>query len=427
MSFDIIDIIEEATKEADAFENHPVKELSIAEQILYLNGLGLVMNADGEIHNSETEYLRILIKSIGLDESILQEVIKFSTSPDKDTVQEFFQCFKRKPINQLFLFDALAVTRRDGKVDEKETKVVNVIADKLEILKGTQKDIFDLFCHITHKNWEESSVYFSSHLLNPKHFKHLLDYHSVNFDDLMNETKALRDKRLSTIIQGKSLQNNGTSIFTHEILIPHLQSELDRGAAYVVAGKFGFNDDDLECSLQEMGVGYCSEENLLFLEDDKKEIHVELEKYLVNKFSMLYVFNEYFNSEIDIPVATLLSKKSDILKFSYPVTRENRFFRYENEIFFVSDNRHSEESFNLIDLRLSGVGVSRGFFSAIISKELFDGKKNKYTVEHYENSKSSGYQGAVIYRIDKNIVKYFKSIERHIILNNRLPEENANE
>ena len=71
MDFDILDVINEATKEADAFEGHPAADFTMEEQLLYLNGLALVMNADGHIDDTEKEYIRILIKSMSLDESIL--------------------------------------------------------------------------------------------------------------------------------------------------------------------------------------------------------------------------------------------------------------------------------------------------------------------------------------------------------------------
>ena len=48
MSFDILDMLNEATKEADVFESHPARELSLEDRLLYLNGLAIVNNADGD-------------------------------------------------------------------------------------------------------------------------------------------------------------------------------------------------------------------------------------------------------------------------------------------------------------------------------------------------------------------------------------------
>jgi hypothetical protein len=183
-------------------------------------------------------------------------MVTFAKAPDKDTVQAFFRTFRRRPVAQLFLFDALMMTRRDGKVEEKEKAVVDKIADQLEILKGTQQDIFDLFCHIKNRNWQESALYFSSHLLNPNHFKHLLAYHEIEFDTLMAETAEIRSNRLIEVIKHKlvdslewgtfackgssqkatkitknpvtcsSIVSNGVS---NEMILPWLQSQLERG------------------------------------------------------------------------------------------------------------------------------------------------------------------------------------------------------
>ncbi|MGK0269448.1 MAG: putative tellurite resistance protein B-like protein [Cocleimonas sp.] len=200
---DILSAFTEATQEADAFENHPMAEHNLEEQLLYLQGLAMVMNVDNDIHETELEYLRILIKSFGLDGSITNDCVKFAQAPDKDSIQAFVRCFRRKPIAQLFLFDALMMTRRDGKVHDKEMALVNAMASQLEILKGTQQDIFDLFCHIKNRNWQESTLYFSSHLLNPDHFKHLLAYHELDLDELMEETKSIHKQRLKESVSQK--------------------------------------------------------------------------------------------------------------------------------------------------------------------------------------------------------------------------------
>jgi uncharacterized tellurite resistance protein B-like protein len=203
MELDILSAFTQATKEADAFENHPMAEHNLEEQLLYLQGLAMVMNVDNDIHETELEYLRILIKSFGLDESMTDDCVKFAEAPDKDSIQAFVRCFRRKPIAQLFLFDALMITRRDGKVHDKEMALVNAMASQLEILKGTQQDIFDLFCHIKNRNWQESTLYFSSHLLNPDHFKHLLAYHELDLDELMTETTTIRTSRLQEVVSQK--------------------------------------------------------------------------------------------------------------------------------------------------------------------------------------------------------------------------------
>jgi len=308
MDFDILDVINDATKEADAFEGHPAADFTMEEQLLYLNGLALVMNADGHIDDTEKEYIRILIKSMSLDESILDDMVTFAKAPDKDTVQAFFRTFRRRPVAQLFLFDALMMTRRDDKVEDKEKAVVDKIADQLEILKGTQQDIFDLFCHIKNRNWQESALYFSSHLLNPDHFKHLLAYHEIEFDTLMAETAEIRSNRLIEVIKQKvdidaleweplvyrddrcmpdATEITTTfipNILTLDLILPFLQSKLDRKELRINADEVLLIKDGVELaygSLTDLTLSYDKETDAFFVtpnlpEDSAFKVTAEL-------------------------------------------------------------------------------------------------------------------------------------------------------
>ncbi len=294
--FDILSVINEASTEANAFEGHPAKDLSLEERILYLQGLSLVMNADSNIHNDEKEYLRILIKSFDIDESMLESVIDFAQNPDKDTIQAFFRSFRRRPIAQLFLFDALMMAYRDGELADKEKAVVDAIATQLEVLKGTYQDIFDLFCHITNKNWQESALYFSSHLLNPEHFKHLLDYYEVDFDELMAETEELRKTRIKQNLEkklglpdmqwipcerqaGREITKDYIppliTMFDHDIILPWLQAGIDRGEYKVVNEQiFSVSNDtgseEKFAALDELGMQWQALGNYLVSLDGSK-------------------------------------------------------------------------------------------------------------------------------------------------------------
>lgn len=299
---DILDVINEATKEANAFENHAAKDLPLEERLLYLQGLALVMNADGDIHPEEKEYILILIKSFEMDEAILDSFVEFAQRPDKDTVQAFFRTFRRRPIAQLFLFDALMMTRRDDNIDEKEKAVVDKIAEQLEVLKGIYQDIFDFFCHIKNKDWEESSLYFSSHLLNSEYFKHLLHYFDVDFEALSEKTKSLRKRRvaqrlvsdlnLCSVGWGKvSFTNDkitgvGRNIsiqpiknlayFSYGIVIPFMQSLMDKGLlkvfdniVYMLEG-----EEKKVLDLSDDTIGFDMERKVFFVPSGKSESDV---------------------------------------------------------------------------------------------------------------------------------------------------------
>lgn len=256
--FDILDMIHDATKEANSFENHPAKALPLEERLSYLNGLALVMNSDAEIDEEEKEYLRILIKSFDLDESCLNDFVAFAQAPDKDTIQAFFRTFRRKPLAQLFLFDAYMMGMRDGQLQDKERIVIDKIGEQLEVLKGLRKDIFELFCYLQNKDWSEASVYFTAHLLNPEYFGHLLEYFEVEFEEILKEAEKrkrvwLEQKMQSFLgikwiplryysdldekIPHKEITETIIQLkISNEMLVPYLQSKLDRGELRVVDG-----------------------------------------------------------------------------------------------------------------------------------------------------------------------------------------------
>lgn len=295
-AMDIHALFDEAVKEADAFENHPAGALPLDQQILYLKALSLVMSVDRQVSDPEKEYLRILIKSFQLDETMLTEIVDFATSADKDTIQEFIRTFRRRPIAQVFLFDAFMMARRDGAVDASERSLAYKFGDHLEILPGTQRDIYDLFCQIVNRNWEESSIYFSSHLLNPQHFKHLLDYHEVDLDELKTRTEAIRLRKLQEILQSKiiipdvtwgKLSYTQAGLHTpdgdvskapvilnlpNDVVLHFLQSLLDRRLARAHAGKLvvspdGKSESEFLIDIAARQISYNAEDSALFLKD----------------------------------------------------------------------------------------------------------------------------------------------------------------
>ncbi|EGR1976317.1 TerB family tellurite resistance protein [Vibrio parahaemolyticus O3:K56] len=369
---DILDIINEATKEANSFENHAAKDLTLEERLLYLQGLALVMNADGEIHPDEKEYIRILIKSFEMDESILESFVEFAQNPDKDTVQAFFRTFRRRPIAQLFLFDALMMTRRDDNVDEREKAVVDKIAEQLEVLKGTYQDIFDLFCHIKNKDWEESALYFSSHLLNPEHFRHLLDYYEIDFEDLLGRTKNIRNKRVLEIFKSRvnslSESNEMKITLNNDVVLPIIQSGIDRGEVKVFMGKIIFPEEK-ECELSTVGFGYLQENKSLYVvngENISDRIIISfVSDYLnvsnVEMFEILFDSDNIIRGEID---------KESNRKLKLSTNFENgKFIAIGNKLFkYVNNGKY--DIFGNDEIYSSKIGVD---FDEYINQE----KKNE--------------------------------------------------
>ncbi|MBY7663045.1 TerB family tellurite resistance protein [Vibrio atlanticus] len=354
---DILDVISEATKEANSFENHAAKDLTLEERLLYLQGLALVMNADGEIHQEEKEYIRILIKSFEMDESILESFVEFAQRPDKDTVQAFFRTFRRRPIAQLFLFDALMMTRRDDSVDDREKAVVDKIAEQLEVLKGTYQDIFELFCHLKNKDWDESSVFFSSHLLNPNHFKHLLDYYEVDFDELMIRTNEIRKDKLIRIVNERLNLVFSETIkieLKTDTIIPMLQQMLDRGELRVSNDMVLFSDGS-SLKLEDEGINY-ELEGKYFYSSANALITAPI---LNSKFLELLDVNKnedykkLFSNVLDkVSFGELNMEDSRVLDLSRPINNEE-FVVFDGKLWICNEGRYgfneSECLYNLND------------------------------------------------------------------------------
>jgi len=262
----ILDFIKDVTKEATSFENHPVKQLPLEEKVLYLRGLALIMNADGAISDEEIEYLRILINSFELDEELLGTCIEFSKSPDRDTGLAFFRTFQRNAMAKIFLFDAWMMAYRDNDIGDKEKAVVNTIGEQLEVLKGTQEDIYTLFCCIVNNRWQEIAVSFSSHRLNPEHFKHLLNYYNVDLQALLKTTDKSRATCIQSIVrsaiadtelefgklsydsieaQSKEVTKAPVSFqLPYSVVVPFLQSLIDRDELIIRDDEAYFSGDD---------------------------------------------------------------------------------------------------------------------------------------------------------------------------------------
>ncbi|MEZ8204627.1 TerB family tellurite resistance protein [Vibrio splendidus] len=251
----ILQSIKEAAKESTAFENHAAKNLPLEDRLLYLQGLALVMNADGEIHKEEKEYLLILIKSFDLDESILESCIDFASQPDKSTIQSILKCFKRKPIAQLFLFDALMISYRDGDISEQEKEVIDELAFQFEVAKGIYQDIFDLFCYIKNRNWQDATLYFSINLLNPDHFNHIFNYYDVSLEQVLKQNNKTSKRKILACINNKL--ENGIS---NEVILPFLQAKIDKKEASVKNGIFILSDlDDFKLSTININFDKLSE------------------------------------------------------------------------------------------------------------------------------------------------------------------------
>jgi len=204
----ILDMLDEASMETEIIENHPVKLLTLEEQILYLQGLSLVMNANDEIVTEQKDYLLLLIRSFKLDSSIIDEIISFCQQPDKETVVSFFNTFKIHKNKHNFLLDTFVMVSKLNEDQEKsefvQCQAMDKIAKSLNISETEVDSIESLMKAVLSGDSKELSKQFNSAGLDKKQFEYLLEFYGLDINFLDNDSdieRAAELERLATVLK----------------------------------------------------------------------------------------------------------------------------------------------------------------------------------------------------------------------------------
>ncbi|MBF0239747.1 MAG: TerB family tellurite resistance protein [SAR324 cluster bacterium] len=133
----LLNMLKKVKTEYLSFDNHPAWDLDLENKMHYLNGLALLMNVDDEIHDSEKEYLSILLNSFELPEETLNYLVAFAQKPDQKEILALIKSFSDRNIKYVFMFDCLMMAYRDERFHENEKTLLN---DYFEMLKLTEKE-----------------------------------------------------------------------------------------------------------------------------------------------------------------------------------------------------------------------------------------------------------------------------------------------
>jgi len=143
-SIDILEVIGNI-KTSENFKNHPISDFSLELKMHYLNGLALLMNVDGEIHEKEKEYLLSLIdiSEMGRDDT-LNNLLDFCRNPDKGSVKEMIEELKKDlKVSKLFLLDSFVISEKDDHFHEREkgfiskmSEIFSISTDMISILEN---------------------------------------------------------------------------------------------------------------------------------------------------------------------------------------------------------------------------------------------------------------------------------------------------
>jgi len=130
---DIFEIMKKIEDSA-ILELHPIVQMDLELKMHYLNGLALMMNVDGEIHEKEKEYLSALINISGMNDNTLKSMLEFCTDPNPELVKEMIQELKKDAkIAKLFLLDLFILAEKDGHFHEKEKQFISKISDVFSV------------------------------------------------------------------------------------------------------------------------------------------------------------------------------------------------------------------------------------------------------------------------------------------------------
>lgn len=179
----------------------------------------------------------------------------------------------------------------------------------MEVLKGTYQDIYDLFCHIKNKDWKESALYFSSHLLNPDYFNHILDYYEVDLNELQKSNELNHISRLSEVFSRELKKINSDSLnhkwgklenATHgfsritsqpvsnyplpkSIFITWIQSKLDKNMMSVRHGVL-YLDEDCNVDIESLGLSYNEIGKSILFKSELSEGECITEQDILNRY-----------------------------------------------------------------------------------------------------------------------------------------------
>jgi len=195
----ILDVLREIRNDSLKLKGHLLQTKGDEDKKKYLKLLALIMNVDGNIHEKEMRYLRLLINSLDFPSSYLDDLIYFSLNVDKKEVESILNSFKYFPLKYLALFDMTMIAYADGVLHESEENAIDILSDVLRITVDEKKNIIDFANKIKNKKFKEALINFS--LLDSELqqvFFYILRYYDIDFkpDTKESEDDSFRDIRI---------------------------------------------------------------------------------------------------------------------------------------------------------------------------------------------------------------------------------------
>lgn len=159
------------------FYEHPIKEQILENKIMYLYGLGLII--DGDTFNElEKKFIRALLRTADLTGETLKEIETNAKFIDDGFVEEFKNILKENNLSGSFIYDSIMMCFEIGSDFESKKHVVNRIRNIFRISNDQLAVVIN-----TLKAIDSSDICDLENLEGKEYWKwsHLLEYKGINY------------------------------------------------------------------------------------------------------------------------------------------------------------------------------------------------------------------------------------------------------
>lgn len=181
---DLLSLLSELQEDENIVKNHPAKDLSSKEKMIYLTGLSFIMGVDNDIHQSEKEYLTMLINTFNLPKKELDQLITAAENPTEPLFETVLKTVLKTDLVKPFLVDTLMLSHSDQVVKKSETALFDIYRDLLKISPDQGAAFKKLIATVKIEHQEKRATalkgFKTQNTIDMKHFSYLFDYLGIS-------------------------------------------------------------------------------------------------------------------------------------------------------------------------------------------------------------------------------------------------------
>jgi uncharacterized tellurite resistance protein B-like protein len=176
--------------------SHPVaSSLDLEGKNNYLNALAVLAGIDNEISTAEKEYLKKIIKNLGLPEGKLNEVLEIGNDnePDETIIADFMDYFKKQDEKYHLIIDAYTLSKVDGDIHEDESEMIGYFIQNFGIVEKERVFLEKLGEIIKTKNEEKAFNLLLDDEIMFEKFKSILLTYGIDLERYYDKLKKMLD------------------------------------------------------------------------------------------------------------------------------------------------------------------------------------------------------------------------------------------